>query len=58
VQIVEVANRDPLERGADLLGDHLDGIERPHVEDLELEVAEVRLRLHGARHDGQSRALS
>ena len=46
MEIVEVPDFDPLEGRPDLLGDHFDGLERPHVKELELDVSQVGLRIH------------
>ena len=58
MQVVEIPDLNTLEGGAYLLGDHLDGLQRPHLEEVKLQVIEVSLVLHRPRNDGQGRALA
>lgn len=52
MEVVEVADLYALEGSPHLLGDHLDGLKRPNVEEFELEVVEVRGVLHAVPTSG------
>ena len=58
MEIVEITDLGSLERSPDLLGDHLDRLQRGDVKQCELELPEVALRLHRNQGDRQRRPLA